>query len=215
MNHLSYTLLSDGSSNKVLLPIINWLLHEYLPSIAIQGEWADLRRLRNPPPQSDIPERIRLSIDLYPCDLLFIHRDAERTSIDERINEIDNAVQIAKTRFSVPPTIPIVPVRMLEAWFLFDISAIRSASGNPSGTQPLALPSFVTIENLPDPKEMLYNLLCEASGLRGRRLKSFNPRSAFHLIPCCIDDFSQLRSLTAFSKLESNIKQTISSFHQD
>jgi hypothetical protein len=213
MNQIRYTLLSDGSSNIVLLPIINWLLQHHLPNIAIQDKCADLSRLPKPPPRGNIHERIKLSIELYPCDLLFIHRDAEGESPDQRICEINEAIQAAKTaNVQVPPTVCIVPVRMLEAWFLFDLDAIRRASGNPSGTQSLTLPPFETLENLPDPKDTLHNLLRNASGLHGRRLKSFNPHSAFHLIPGFIEDFRRLRDLTAFQKLENDIRQTISSF---
>ena len=211
MNELKYTLLSDGSSNQVLLPLITWLLRQYLPPVAIQGKWADLRRLPAPPSRNNLPKRIQLSLDLYPCDLFFIHRDAETDTPEQRIDEINLAVQTAKESGTlVPPTIPIVPVRMLEAWFLFDISAVRRAAGNPSGTQSLSLPRFNTVENLPDPKEDLYKLLRTASGLSGRRLKSFNYRLAFHRIPDFIENFDPLRKLNSFKKLESYIKKTCS-----
>lgn len=212
MSQLQYTLLSDGSSNKVLLPIIDWLLRHYLPRTAIDGEWADLRGLPKPPLRNNIPERIRWSIKLYPCNILFIHRDAEGDLLEQRICEINEAIQTAKANnVQVPPTVCIVPVRMLEAWFLFDINAIRMAAGNPNGAQPLALPPLSNLENLLDPKDILHNLLREASDLHGRRLNSFNPHSAFHLIPSFIEDFGQLRNLTAFQNFEKDIKQTLSS----
>jgi hypothetical protein len=214
MNELKYTLYSDGSSNQVLIPVINWLLRSHLPHIAIQGKWADLRRLHTPPPKENIPERIRWSLELYPCNLLFIHRDAETETVEKRISEIDAAVRTVKENgIFVPLVIPVVPVRMLEAWFLFDISAIRRAAGNPPGTQSLTLPRFNTLENVPDPKVILHNLLRDASGLTGRRLKSFNPRSAFHTIPSFIENFEPLRNLSSFQGLENLIKQTVPSIN--
>lgn len=212
MNQIKYTLLSDGSSNKVLLSIIEWLLQQYLPQTAIDGEWADLGRLPNPIPRSNIPERIKRSLELHPCDLLFIHRDAEGEPLEQRIYEINEAIRKARAAdVQVPPTICIVPVRMLEAWFLFDLNAIRRASGNPSGAHVLTLPPFANLEYLLDPKDTLYNLLRDASGLHGRRLKSFNPHSAFHLIPGFIEDFGRLRELSAFQKFENDIRQIVSS----
>jgi len=216
MDRLRYTLLSDGSSNRALLPIITWLLQQHLQRVAIQREWADLRILRNPPPRSNIPDRIRLSIDLYPCDLLFIHRDAEGSSPEQRICEINEAVQTARNNnyiSSTFPVVPIVPVRMLEAWLLFDLNAIRMAAGNPNGTQSLALPSLSNLENIPDPKGSLHKMLRDASELHGRRLRRFNSDSALLRIPELIDDFGQLRKLTAFQKLEDDIRQTIAFFH--
>ena len=49
MDALRYTLLSDGSSDQALMPILTWLLREQGVYGAIQPEWADLRRLPRPP----------------------------------------------------------------------------------------------------------------------------------------------------------------------
>lgn len=209
MDELRYTLLSDGSSNKALLPILTWLLQQHLHNVAIQEEWADLRLLPKPPSISRLDERIRLSLDLYPCDLLFVHRDAETASSDERSSEINRAVQQAQSLIEVPPTVCVVPVRMMEAWLLFDLYAIRRATGNPHGTQSLNLPPLRELENLPNPKATLFQILRNASGLSGRRLSSFNQHVALHRIPDYIEDFGQLRTLSAFRRLENDTRDAI------
>jgi hypothetical protein len=38
MRELRYTLLSDGSSDRALLPVLTWLLHEHTFEFAIQSE---------------------------------------------------------------------------------------------------------------------------------------------------------------------------------
>jgi hypothetical protein len=48
----------------------------------IQPEWADLGRLPRPP--AALQNRILAAIDLFPCDLLFVHRDAEREDPEHR-----------------------------------------------------------------------------------------------------------------------------------
>jgi len=213
MNELRYTLLSDGSSNKALMSILTWLLQQHMPGIAIHGEWADLRRLPKPP--SRMAERIQSSLDLYPCELLFIHRDAESASPGQRSLEIDRAVQRAKTTIHVPPIVYVIPVRMLEAWLLFDLAAVRRAAGNPHGSEPVNLPSLRSLENMADPKAQLHRILCEASRLHGRRLKTFNHNSAVHRIAEYIEDFSPLRALPAFQGLEDNLKETIALLDRD
>ncbi len=70
MNELRYTLVSEGSSDTALMPFLTGLLHEHLPNCAIQAAWADLRSLPSPP--KGLTERIRRSMELYPCELLFI-----------------------------------------------------------------------------------------------------------------------------------------------
>ena len=203
MRGLRFTLVADGSSDVALLPILVWLLREHFGSIPIQPEFADLRRLRNPP--HTLLDRIAKSVELYPCDLLFVHRDAERESIHKRVDEIRESLE--QCAIDTPPVVCVVPVRMREAWLLINESALRKAAGNPQGRQPLSVPDTKKLEELPDPKQILHDLLCQASGLRGRRLKRFirDVGRHVHRVAEQIDDFSLLRELTAFRQVERQI----------
>ncbi|MBW1946241.1 MAG: hypothetical protein JRJ51_26005 [Deltaproteobacteria bacterium] len=211
MEELQYTLLSDGSADKALMPILNWLLRLYVPRLPIQSHWADLRLLRKPPQEFD--KKIRESIRIYPCDLLFVHRDAEAASLQHRQSEIRQAVEDARADDEIPITICVVPTRMTEAWLLFDSDAIRQAAGNPNGTVQLNLPSPSSIERLPDPKRVLHDLLRDATEKGTRRRKNFRPNTAVQLIPKYIKDFSPLRRLSAFVALEEAVQETIESQH--
>lgn len=86
MDEIHYTLITDGPSDRALLPILTWILREKGDVSLVQSEWADLRRL--PQPLQSLHERILSAIDLFPCDLLFIHRDAEREDPESRYREI-------------------------------------------------------------------------------------------------------------------------------
>jgi len=198
------TLLSDGPSDRALLPILRWLLIECGVRKAIHPQWADLRQLRQPP--RDMAERIHKTIELYPCELLFIHRDAERDPAAKRREEIQEAVERAFGEGAVnPPAICVIPVRMMEAWLLFDRACIRQAAGNRSERQTLELPPLSRLEALPDPKELLHQLLREASGLSGRRRRQFDTDRAVHRLADLIEDFSPLRALNAFRSLEEDV----------
>ncbi len=207
MNELRYTLLSDGSSDEALLPILTWLLRENGIQSAIQSIWADLRRLRKAP--QALSGKIKKSVDLYPCDLLFVHRDAENEPYKIRIAEIEKAIQEVRTSLAVLPMICVVPVRMQEAWLLFDEKAIRRASGNPLGHQSLQFPAIAKLEQLPDPKNILHELLREASGLKGRRRKRIPTNKHARRVAEFIEDFSALRTLAAFKALEVDIQRMI------
>jgi len=209
MEEIRYTLLSDGPSDKALMPILTWLLREHFPNLPIQRRWSDLRRLRTPP--RELHEKIRESIKLYPCDLLFVHRDAETTSLIERLSEINQAVSNAGVDRQMPAVICVVPIRMTEAWLLFDINAIRQAAGNPNGTVPLNLPTLSDVESIPNPKRVLRDILRTATELGARRRRRFDTNIAVQRIPECIEDFSPLRSLSAFIALEDGLKRTIES----
>lgn len=204
---LRYTLLSDGSSDKALLPILNWLLQTHLNNWAIQSQWADLRRL-NKPLRDTLFKRIELSVELYPCELLFIHRDAEKESHDTRVNEIRTTVTQIDSLVSLP-VVCVVPVRMTEAWLLFDVPALRKAASNPNGEITLVLPDIKRLEHEPDPKDILHQLLRQASGLSSRRLRKFSVSDSTHRVSELINDFSPLRTLSAFVALESEVKGII------
>jgi len=203
MSRIRYTLLSDGSSDRMLMPILDWLLHRLCPKYAIDPQWPDLRRLKVPPKR--LHRRISAALELYESDLLFIHRDAESESFEARKREISAAL----VGQAAPPAVCVIPVRMQEAWFLFDEMAIRRASGNPNGRIPLQLPTLNAVETLINPKERLYSLVREASGLPGTRLKKLNPNKCVHRIPEFVDDFSPLRTLPAFQSLEHDLEVVV------
>lgn len=161
-------------------------------------------------PPRDLSQRIERSLELYPCDVLFVHRDAERASVATRVREVDDALR----RSSNPETLPVVtvvPVRMTEAWLLIDEGALRVAAGNPRGRQPLRVPAVRELEGLANPKRVLHDLLREASGLRDRRrrLEHFNRDlgRCVHRVAEQIENFSPLRQLGAFQALEHQVIQ--------
>jgi hypothetical protein len=203
MKTIRFTLLSDGSSDRMLMPILDWLLCQHCPEYAVESDWADLGRLPNPP--KTLPDKIRTTLDLYPCDLLFIHRDAEKESFEKRHAEITRALDGLET----PPAICVIPVRMQEAWLLFDEPAIRRAAGNPYGRNNLNLPDTRSVETIPDPKELLFSIIRKSSGLHGTRLKKLNPHKRAFLVSQSIDDFSPLRSINAFQALENQLKTAL------
>jgi hypothetical protein len=206
MTTIRYTLLSDGSSDRMLMPILDWLLHQHCPEHAVEPVWADLGRLPQPP--KVLPERIKKALELYfPCDLLFIHRDAEKECYETRHAQIINALGELET----PPAICVIPVRMLEAWLLFDEPAIRKAAGNPNGRISIDIPSLDSVERLPNPKQVLFDLIGKSSESTGARLKKLKTKlhNVVHLVSQNIEDFSPLRNIQAFENLERELLMVI------
>jgi hypothetical protein len=211
MSEVRYVLLGDGRSDRALMPILTWLLRLHFPDTALQGDWADLTRLRQPPKK--LEDRIRTSLDLYPCDLLFVHRDAEKESYEQRLAEIRDALAKAALPQKLP-TIGVIPVRMTEAWLLIHEGALRRAAGNPNGKETLPMPAISDLETLIDPKATLYQLLEQASGLSGRRRKEFRSGDRVHRLAALIEDFSPLHHLAAFQRLEQEVHRLATHFGQ-
>jgi hypothetical protein len=99
--------------------------------------------------------KIAAALDRYPCDLLFVHRDAEsseRTVYQQRRDEIRQAMESHSI-----PYVCVVPVRMTEAWLLIDADAIRNAVDNPASKAQIDRPAGsdqrpeATLARSPDP----------------------------------------------------------------
>lgn len=204
MSILRYTLISEGTTDAVLIPMIDWVFQKADYPL-VEGYRAEFWRLNSPPTLLD--EKIVEACKLFPCDILFIHRDADNGPSTQRCHEIAEAISSAgKTGLNLP-AVAVVPVRALEAWLLTDQHAIREAAGNPTGSVRLNLPAVSRIEDRPDPKADLRFALRTASELKGRRLKKFDDSKAFWRIVECMDSFESLRALPAFNRFETSIRR--------
>lgn len=176
-------LVADGPTDDALQYPIEWAIRKLAPSAEILP-WTFLPRKPAGRPLLDMVETARA----YEPDLLFVHRDAEGIAYAERRNEIPTANDI----------VPVIPVRMTEAWLLIDEGAIRLAAGNPSGRAALPLPKVSQLEGLADPKARLVELLMTASEHRGRRRSQFNRGAAVRRLAQSIADYSPLERVPAF-----------------
>ena len=203
---LRYTLVGDGISDRALMPILRWVLLQSGTPLPLSANWADPRRLRAK--TNKLADRLPNALDLYPCDLLFVHRDAEKEALGMRHQEVNDAV----ASLGVPlPTIGVIPIRMTEAWLLIDEAAIRYAADNPNGRVKLTLPAAKELEHLPDPKEKLNEILRLACELNGRRMDLFKRDEPARRVRVAefIQDFSPLLRLSAFRQLQEEVSRVL------
>lgn len=204
---VAFTFLGDGPSDRRLMPVLQWAMAQKT-SRPVTSTWADLGFLERRP--RTLAERIAAALDFYPCEILFVHRDAEKEPRSKRVAEIGAA--LPPTR---PPHVCVVPVRMQEAWLLFDEPKIRLAAKNPSGTMPLGLPRLGRLERVPAPKLLLNSALRAASGLNARRRASFDTNKAAYRLASLIDDYSALTCLPAFRAMLSEVDAALLSLRTD
>lgn len=164
-----------------------------------------LQRLAKAP--RSLNARIQCAVESYPCDLLFIHRDAEGDALEARSRQIDEALEGRQLGGS--KAVRVVPVRMTEAWLLFDEGAIRAAAGNPESRVDLLLPKLNAIERHADPKQLLHEALRSASECTGRRRDRLRVHARVHRVAELIQDFSPLRALPAFRAFEDSTRLAI------
>lgn len=188
---LTYSVVADGGTDRVLVPIIQWAIHRLDPQVEIlepefakrSGSVKDFLSVYNPEVM-----------------LVFVHRDSENRSIEERL------VEFATTEES--NVVPVIPVRMSEAWLLVNGPAIARAAGASSSI--VTVPKTSTIENISDPKRHLDNLILEAAGNpSGRRRKIFK-RSMVNRrvsVASIITDYSPLEDLHAFRCFQQSLNR--------
>lgn len=202
---IKYTFSSEGPSDRVLQQHINWAL-ERLTSLPFDGEWADPSifdvRAR------DVATRAAQALAYYPCNLLFVHRDADADGFEVRRSEIRNALRQAGIGVLA---VPVVPVRMTESWLLCSESAIRCAAGRPAGTEALAIPSLRNLEGLTDPKVRFEEVLCKASEHKGRKLDQFRRDipSLKYRVAELVDDFEPLLQIPAFREFYCELEAVL------
>ena len=188
---LAYAVVADGGTDRLLVPIIQWAVHRLDPGVEIlEPEF----RKRS----GGIVEF--LATYSTGAMLIFLHRDSESLTLDERLGEFEPVER--------QDVVPVVPVRMSEAWLLFDSSAIASAAG--SRTPQVAGPPVGQLENILNPKELLDDLLFRAAGApTGRRGRNFKRSIARRRVSVAdhIEDYGPLENLAAFRRFQDSLAQ--------
>lgn len=169
MHRLEFALVSEGPSERHLISLLEELCVRSGASETL-GRWPDLRSAGGKSVAAQVREALRLEPHIQ---ILFVHRDADGPSSSQRRREIAESIHDAPPP---PSVVPIVPIQEIEAWLLADESALREVVGNPKGRAPLSLPGVGQIESRANPKELLEQVLLEASEKRGRQLKRVRRR---------------------------------------
>jgi hypothetical protein len=198
MAPISSTLLADGSSDRMLIPLIQNAMRELYPDLKFSDVAFSSTK------GSSLAERVVKTIEYYSCDLLFVHRDAEKQPPDNRFEEIQNAVGV-KFRNKA---IAVVPVRMTESWLLSNEGAIRSAVGNAKGISNLGIPLAHKIESC-DAKIVLDTALINAVDHNARRRRKFYPQDYRHRVAELCTSRQTLLLIPSYKNFEMNLKATL------
>lgn len=197
-------LLVDGSSDEPLGRHAAALARKH--GVVLDVVAPEFERMARPPGRR-IADRIQRVLAFDPdFEVVLIHRDAEAQPVEHRVAEIHLAVE--ELSFDCV-CVPVVPIRMTEAWLLLDETAIRWVAGRPSGREPLQLPKPDSVESHPDPKALLREALNTASGFSGRRLRKFDRDFGSHRRQLMerLDRRGPVQSLGAWQALELSIRR--------
>ena len=183
---ISFAVVADGGTDRALVPILRWAIHRLDPDVEI----LEPDFVKRQGSMRDFLDKFRTG-----ASLVFVHRDAESVPLKTRLTEFDGLGRA--------DVVPVVPVRMTEAWLLIDRAAIARAAGRPDAV--IRLPAIAALERLADPKDQLERLLLEAAGSpTGRRYKQFRASLVERRVNVAglTRDFSPLERLKAFQRFQ-------------
>ncbi len=198
MSVIHSVLVADGSSDRMLIPILQKLLSE----LSQDTGFADIVFAATG--KGSLSERVAQAVTKYPCDIIFVHRDAENQASDLRYAEIN----ASRPRLDSQHLVSIVPVRMTEAWLLVDPDAIRRSVGSNDLTVQLGLPNLSKVESC-DAKALLDSALSNAVNLNSRRRRRFRPEEYRTRVAELLTSIEPLRKLPSFMRLEGELKAVL------
>jgi hypothetical protein len=141
-------------------------------------------------------------------DLLFIHADGDtnpKRALTERIAPC--IARIGQEQFAAAfAVVPVIPVRMTEAWALSDPTALQSVLGTTLSPSDLGLADHIlrSLETFADPKALLKEVMQRSGAQKSRRREYSIPRGLADRI-----DLAILRKLSSFSRFEEHMEQAL------
>lgn len=203
--------IGEGSSDMPISDIVEGIffdrgisVHLSKPDFGLLGRWV----------AKDVRSRLEASESLTDgrIDIAVVHRDADNVGSAVRRAEISEAVDSLKYNALV---VPVVPIRMTEAWLLLDEAAIRMVAGNPRGRTHLDLPKCHEVESHADPKKLLSECLLKAADVTGRRRERVAKRFSQNRRQLLerLDRHGAVTELESWKSLVSDIDDVVNRWH--
>lgn len=135
MTTLRLALLADGAGDRALLPILSWGLRSVVPEVRFFEPEFHVHKGRLESVLDCVSQKLG-------ADILFVHRDAERETLEFRRGEIPMRSGLVR----------VVPVRMTEAWLLVDEQGHSQGSWQPERPREAQPPEGLTTRELAQSK---------------------------------------------------------------
>lgn len=149
--------------------------------------------------------------------LLFVHADADHPTRARALSErVLPGVSLVQERFTAGEAVcrdlvPVIPVRMVEAWMLADPEALRAIVGTVLSPDELGIPMRAhEIEGEAQPKERLAAIMHIAYTQRPRRRRHVGIGDLYRPLADQIS-LQRLNRLSAYQQLVDDLTTTLTS----
>jgi hypothetical protein len=203
MHYLKLALLAEGPSDHRFLPLVLRRL-----TIDLCGRQAP-RFVEIEDEVVEVTLRSFSEQDIQSFNILFTHADGAGNPPAARARALRPLADWMARREPAHQSrsVPVIPVREMEAWALVDGEALRNAFGSILEDEDLELPSKPReVESIFDPKRALDEVFGRALG--GRRRKRARAVNFLSAIGERVR-LERLRQVPAFQELESDLQQAL------
>lgn len=188
MRYLALGLFSEGPSDQQFLQrIIYRAVHQkaveiHNATVEVQEAFVRGEDFKSNQRAERVLEAFGNHLDQGVIDLLFIHADgdtdpqrAQAERVAPCIARIDRE-QMTRA-FAI---VPVIPVRMTEAWALADATALQNVLGTTRSPSDLGLSDHIlrSLETLAEPKALLKEVMQRSGAQRGRRREPSIPAAS-------------------------------------
>jgi hypothetical protein len=214
MRYVALGLFAEGTSDQQFLQrIIFRAVHQkaveiHKGAVEVQDSFVSGLEFKSEHRAQRVFEAFGKFLDQGALDLLFIHADGDndsRRALAERISP--SIARIEQAQFAGAfAIVPVIPVRMTEAWALADAKALQSVLGTTLAPSDLGLTDHIlrSLETIADPKAVLREVMQRSGAQKGRRREYSIPRGLADRI-----DLANLRKLYSYSRFEDDIEQAL------
>ncbi len=222
MNTIIFALYAEGRTDERFLPLI--IQRTAIDILIRQGKKivyvADPVVLipESPEPSSRAERILRAAQQASGYHALIVHADADHPAADqamkERIQPGFERVLTERDKDKVcRHLVPIIPIRMTEAWMLADIEALQEVIGTDIDAEGLGISKKSrNIEADTDPKQTIKDAIRNAEALRSSRRRRIKIGSLYEPLAGRIR-LERLQLLSAYRQFADDLAETLAELH--
>lgn len=144
----------------------------------------------------------KYGVEKYGILVLAVHSDSDKDTLQERLEDkfvpANNAIALLNNDSYCKVIVPIVPIRMIEAWMLADTSLVKEEIGTALSDSELGL--HRDPESVAYPKRVLQDAISTVMLTRPKKRRSFTIGDLYGILgdKVSIEALSRLPSYMAF-----------------
>jgi hypothetical protein len=151
------------------------------------------------------------------CHALLVHNDADRLEYNEaKRQRFEPGLQLVRTCGGevCQHLVPVIPVRMIEAWMLADSNALKNVLGTNLDQQTLGLPRRAAlVETIADPKYRLNEIIRKINAAAGsRRRQPINLNAKLEPLARQVD-LNRLFEVPSYRAFVNDLTKTLEQLH--